>query len=239
MTNEYSVNMEETATASKIKLVVTDPDTAVTADRSQEPVSESLGNANAAPLQQARPATVQPSIQADAMDQGITDPDKVMRDLPVDEFFRVLEQSTPEQLQALIQTFEKGARTKSGSKLVQKIIEVPEGQRSILSTVLWWEWRRPLYNFAVGLAGLPSLLLLAAFGMGTPALICALIYGFVANVFYSLGAPAELVARACYKERDENYGPVLLTLGTIFSVIVTILIEVLVTCVIGFGSFIR
>ncbi len=35
-----------------------------------------------------------------------------MRDLPADEFFRVLEQATPEQLQAIIHSFEKGARTK-------------------------------------------------------------------------------------------------------------------------------
>ncbi len=240
MTNEYSVNLDETSTARKIKLVVTDSDPDVDPDVSQdtgsESVGKSVGQANAAPSQQS-PAQVQPTIQTDSISQDITDPDKVMRDLPVDEFFRVLEQSTPEQLQTLIQTFEKGARTKGGSKLLQKVIEVPQEPRSIISILVWWEWRRPLYNVALCLAGLPSILILTLFGI-TPlaTLTCALCYMVFANICYTLGTPAEVVARACWKEKAANYGPVLLTLGTIFSVLLTIVLEVLVIAVVAINS---
>jgi hypothetical protein len=47
-------------------------------------------------------------------------------------------------------------------------------------------------------------------------------YGIGANLCYCLGAPAELVAKACWKENTQPYGPVLLTLGLIFSVLLTI-----------------
>jgi hypothetical protein len=119
---------------------------------------------------------------------------------------------------------------------LQKIFDVPKGPRSVFSTLWWWECRRPLYNLAVVLAGLPSLLILSVFGMGHSVIFAALFYAFFANVCYCLGAPAELVARACWKERAENYGPVLLILGTIFSVILTVFLELLVCAIFILGS---
>jgi hypothetical protein len=193
-----------------------------------------------APNTPPTPISNQPDSDSDEISDVIMDPEKLMRDLPVDEFFRVLEQSSPEQLQKLIHTFEKGARTKSGSKLVQKLISVPPEPRSLFSIVMWWEFRRPLYNIAVGLAGLPSLFLLKMLGEPMTAfVICAIFYGIFANVCYSLGTPAEMVAKACWKEKAENYGPVLLTLGTIFSVLLTIAIELIVISIVACGLMIR
>ncbi|CAN5401766.1 hypothetical protein BH10CYA1_BH10CYA1_00530 [soil metagenome] len=213
MTKEQTVNVDEVTSASKIKLVVT--------DICSEAHESSVPSA---------------PVEFDASN-AIDDPDKVMRELPVDEFFKVLEQSTPEQLQNLIRTFEKGARTKGGTKLLQRVIEVQKEPRSLLSILMWWEMRRPLYNIAVGLAGLPAAFALIVL-FGHPLMfvfISALAYMFFANICYSLGTPAELVARTCYKDKAETYGPVLLTLGTIFSVLLTFMIEFAVVALVGLG----
>jgi len=235
MTNEKSVNVDEITSASKIKLVVTD----IASELSEAaPAATSGGLTSEASIPATPPATAPSESNATSANE-IADPDKVMRDLPVDEFFRVLEQSTPEQLQKLIHTFEKGARTKGGTKLLQKVIEVPKEPRSALSILLWWEWRRPLYNIAVGLAGLPSVIAIALF-FGTPfvvAVLCGLFFLFWANICYSLGTPAEMVARTCYKDNARTYGPVLLTLGTIFSVVLTIVLELIVLAFLSFGAF--
>lgn len=156
--------------------------------------------------------------------------------LPVDEYFDLLEEATPEQLQLIIHSFEKVSRTKSGASLLQKIIAVPQGRRSLFSILMWWESRRPVYNIIVGLAGLPSILLLSLFGMGHAAVVAAFVYAICANICYCLGAPAEVVARACYKQNAETYAPVLFTLGTIFSVVLTVLLELLVFAALVFGA---
>lgn len=156
--------------------------------------------------------------------------------LPVDEYFDLLEEATPEQLQLIIHSFEKVSRTKSGASVLQKIIAVPQGRRSLFSILMWWESRRPVYNIIVGLAGLPSILLLSLFGMGHAAVVAAFVYAICANICYCLGAPAEVVARACYKQNAETYAPVLFTLGTIFSVVLTVLLELLVFAALVFGA---
>ena len=247
MTKEQTVNVDEVTSASKIKLVVTDielevSDTSV-AQAASTPVSASTPAPAPTPLAPVlTPANVEAKIPANApveFDNTIDDADKVMRELPVDEFFKVLERSTPEQLQKLIHTFEKGARTKGGTKLLQKVIEVQKEPRSLLSILMWWEMRRPLYNIAVGLAGLPSVFVLV-FLFGQPlmlVLISALAYMFLANLCYSLGTPAESVARTFYKDKAETYGPVLLTLGTIFSVLLTFMSEFAVVALMAFGLF--
>ncbi len=119
------------------------------------------------------------------------------------------------------------------------MIKVPEGPRSLISTLLWWECRRPLYNVVVCLAGLPSVLILSLFGMGQVAIFAALVYAFFANICYCLGAPAEIVARVCFKEKAANNAPVLLTLGTVFSVLLTVTIELLVCAVFVLSRFPR
>jgi hypothetical protein len=158
----------------------------------------------------------------------INDVEKLMTTVPLDDFFKALEAATPAQLQSLVGTLEKGSKSKDGSDLWMKLIDVPAaGTRSIVSVLWWWECRRWLYNFCVGLIGLPFALLVGLLAHTVPNIAWALMagivcYGIAANLCYSLGAPAELVARGCWKQRGEPYGPVLFTLGLIFSVILTI-----------------
>lgn len=147
--------------------------------------------------------------------------------LSADDYLRALENSTPEQLQALIQSFEAES-TMGGSMLFKKVLNVPRGPRSMFAAMYWWEVRRPVYNLAVCLSGLPSILILSMFGSGIPALGAAVIYLFCANICYCLGVPAEVVARTFCKEKAENAAPVLLTLGTTFSVILTVFLQVLI-----------
>ncbi len=240
MTKEQTVNVDEVISANKIKLVVTDIESE-TPESSVASVPTTAAPAPVAAVEVAKPISINVDDKTLPLefDNAIDDPDKVMRELPVDEFFKVLERSTPEQLQNLIHTFEKGARTKGGTKILQKVIEVQKEPRSLLSILMWWEMRRPLYNIAVGLAGLPAAFALVLL-FGQPmmiVLINALAYMFFANLCYSLGTPAELVARTCYKDKADTYGPVLLTLGTVFSVLLTFVTEFAVVALIALGLF--
>lgn len=258
MTNDKTVNVEKITSANKIKLVVTDADQADASMQSVTPAAavslepesdvklesnvnrESSANPHISAEQESN-ADQQSNIEQEnnAHVHEIADADKVMRELPVDEFFQVLERATPEQLQALIHTFEKGARTRGGTAILRRVIEVPKGHRSMMSIVAWWEWRRPLYNLVVGLSGVPSVLVLwLIFGVPLMVVVMSgLAYLFLANICYTLGTPAEIVARTCYKEKAETYGPVLLTLGTIFSVVLTIALEIVVLGLMCLGTF--
>lgn len=253
MTSEKSVNVDEITSINKIKLVVTDA-VAETADgatqttpSSQPPSSSQSATAiKPTPAMQQEPAVTQPAsarsesdVETEKIANEIANPEKLMRELPVDEFFRVLEQATPEQLQTLIHTFERGARTRGGAAILKKVIEVPKEPRNLMSIIAWWEWRRPLYNLIVGLSGLPSVIALSLFfglhlGLTVMSGLC---YLFFANICYTLGTPAEVVARTCYKDKAETYGPVLLTLGTIFSVILTVTLELAVLGLMLLGAF--
>ncbi len=228
MTNDKTVNVEKITSANKIKLVVTDADEADDSAQSVTP-----------PAAVSLEPQSDVKLESNANVHEIADVDKVMRELPVDEFFQVLERATPEQLQALIHTFEKGARTRGGTAILRRVIEVPKGHRSMMSIVAWWEWRRPLYNLVVGLSGVPSVLILwLIFGVPFMVVVMSgLAYLFLANICYTLGTPAEIVARTCYKEKAETYGPVLLTLGTIFSVVLTIALEIVVLGLMCLGTF--
>lgn len=159
----------------------------------------------------------------------------VVDGLSADDYLKTLEESTPEQLQALIQSFETKSTT-GGSKVLQKVLSAPQGKRSLLSALYWWECRRLVYTFALCLSGLPSILILALFGNGIPALGAAAIYVFFANICYCLGAPAEFVARFFCKEKADNIAPVLLTLGTVFSVILTVFLQVVILGMMAISS---
>lgn len=102
------------------------------------------------------------------------------------------------------------------------------------SILRWWESRRPLYNVCVGATGLASLgtaVLFAALpphplplptALGGVAVGVAL-YGVLANVCYSLGAPADILLRRFLGDRAAAAGPVLFRYGFVFSIGLTLL----------------
>ncbi|MBX9950048.1 MAG: hypothetical protein K2Y39_12845 [Candidatus Obscuribacterales bacterium] len=235
MANEHPGEHDEVVSEHKVKLVTADPGTLAI----NEKLAEVVGG-NTAGADRGRPQSV--SVKESATlgsaasivntSAGVRpDPQRIMHELSSDEFFKVLEESTPEQLQALIHTFEKGSATTGSASFFRRIVEVPAGKRSIFSIFLWWESRRLAYNLIVGLSGLPSVLILSLFGLAFPAAIATFFYALCANVCYCLGAPAEIIAGAVWKEKANHSGSVLLTLGTIFSVILTVFLELLVLCI--------
>jgi hypothetical protein len=96
---------------------------------------------------------------------------------------------------------------------------------STTEVVMWWESRRALYNAAVGAAGTLSLIALALVAHMPPELMLmgTLVYGFMANVGYTLGPVADLILRRALGERADVIGPVLFRYGFIFSLGLTLL----------------
>ena len=97
---------------------------------------------------------------------------------------------------------------------------------SAWTVVGWWERRRVSYNAAVGVTGLFTLAVVGALGMLPPlvgVLTIVAVYGVLANVFYSLGAVADLVARRIGGPDWAPVGPTLFRYGFVFSVGLTLL----------------
>ncbi len=106
--------------------------------------------------------------------------------------------------------------------------------------ILWWEKRRWLYNGLVGSAGIVAIVVLGLFsavtgsdcGLPDPPLalvVFAVAYGVAANVFYTIGCLAELVARAtALASNSRDLGVAAFTLGTAGSVVVTLAPAILI-----------
>ncbi len=102
--------------------------------------------------------------------------------------------------------------------------------RTTLSVIAWWEERRLAYNAAVGAAGLASLATIALTNLlpplSRPAAIPwagVLIYGILANVFYSLGPVVDACICRTWGDRYAPIGATLFRYGFAFSVGLTLL----------------
>jgi hypothetical protein len=102
------------------------------------------------------------------------------------------------------------------------------------SVLKWWESRRPLYNVCVGAAGLTSLGAATVLALLPPhplpfplpwvnVLGGVAMYGVLANLCYTLGAPADLILRRILGDRAAAAGPVLFRYGFVFSLGLTLL----------------
>ncbi len=101
--------------------------------------------------------------------------------------------------------------------------------RSPLQVIGWWERRRLMYNVSVGVAGLLTLGVGAALGMllspGTmpSEVVGVIVYGFLANVCYTLGPVADLMLRRTIGIRAPDIAPVMFRYGYVFSIGLTLL----------------
>ena len=106
------------------------------------------------------------------------------------------------------------------------------------SIFLWWEKRRPIFNLVVGLTGLVtcSVFFLTGYvsekmtgvAVGIPdppifAFFGIILYAVAANVCYTVGPIAELIALRRWKQRAGAFGEIAFFLGMIASVIVTLI----------------
>ncbi|MFN8653741.1 MAG: hypothetical protein U0133_17680 [Gemmatimonadales bacterium] len=121
--------------------------------------------------------------------------------------------------------------TQNGSLVERYLFSPLYTPRSFWSVVGWWERRRLFYNVAVGLAGLvttATALLLNVLTPGTPGptgppLMLIPVYALAANLFYSLGAPIDLLLRRRLKEDAGPVAQALFRYGLAFSVGLTLL----------------
>ena len=105
--------------------------------------------------------------------------------------------------------------------------------RDTWSVIKWWESRRPLYNLAVGTAGVVSLsamwlsAVLHPFPMPMDfwpeGLVVVGVYGLAANLCYSLGAPIDLVLRRILGDRAPAVSAAMFRYGFVFSIGLTLL----------------
>ena len=110
--------------------------------------------------------------------------------------------------------------------------------RSASQTIGWWEARRAPFNLVVGIGGVASGALVSVVGLGNfllfngdfavpdPPLLpvfFVIFYVFVANLCYTGGWVGELVVRAAWPEQTDRFATLRLSLGLLFSVLVTLL----------------
>src|SRR5262245_20876311 len=119
----------------------------------------------------------------------------------------------------------------------------PTGALPYGAVVLWWEARRVPYNAIVGVTGLLSSAVMVAvaftceslggapIGLPDPpafAIVGVLLFGVLANVCYTGGWITELVVAKVWAIDTSRFGPIAFTLGTVFSVLLTLAPAVLV-----------
>lgn len=102
--------------------------------------------------------------------------------------------------------------------------------RSAWSVFRWWEARRPIFNLWVGAAGLFSLSVIVIASRlpphpvhGSIPVVPIIVYGALANIFYTLGPIGDLALRRMLGARGHAVGPVLFRYGFVFSVGLTLL----------------
>ena len=106
----------------------------------------------------------------------------------------------------------------------------PYQSQTTWSLLRWWEGRRLTYNAAVGAAGLFSRAIVALVsalpptpaGFGVP-LGAVLIYGILANLFYSFGPLADILVHRWWGRNYSAVGPALFRYGFVFAVGVSLL----------------
>ena len=113
----------------------------------------------------------------------------------------------------------------------------PTGAMPYGAVVLWWEARRVPYNAIVGLTGLISSAVMVAvaftcesrggapIGLPDPpafAIVAVVLYGLLANVCYTGGWITDVVVAKVWAVDTSRFGPIAFTLGTVFSVLLTL-----------------
>src|SRR5262252_4322050 len=119
----------------------------------------------------------------------------------------------------------------------------PTGALPYGAVVLWWEARRVPYNAIVGVTGLISSAVMVAvaftcesrggapIGLPDPpafAIVAAVLYGVLANVCYTGGWITELLLARVWAVDTSRFAPIAFTLGTAFSVFLTLVPAVLI-----------
>ncbi len=118
-----------------------------------------------------------------------------------------------------------------------RLFQRQEGQMNSLQIILWWEARRLFFNIVVGIAGVITVFTMLFSAMiadklfnepiGWPdppifAIIGVVVYAIGANVCYTVGWLAELIAREVWGDKAKSFAEISFTLGVIFSFLLTL-----------------
>ena len=120
-------------------------------------------------------------------------------------------------------------RSTAVSALTRLLFPAPAEVRSTASIFRWWESRRLTFNVIVGATGMVTLAamnliallppLSVRLGVFWPGII---LYGFFANLFYSLGFVTEAAMQRVWHDETPRVGPALFRQGLVFSVGLTL-----------------
>lgn len=128
--------------------------------------------------------------------------------------------------------------------LAWRLFSRREDALSTFDIIKWWELRRVPYNLAVGAAGIFTLVVTVAVAaiaseklgepLGLPdppiiAVFAVLGYGIGANICFTGGWLAEIVARKIWQDRVGAFAQISFTLGFVFSILLTLAPAVLFT----------
>ncbi len=108
---------------------------------------------------------------------------------------------------------------------LQTLFSIPDGERTFMQVLFWWELRRVAFNAILAITGIVSLTLFALFVDGwfdfiSPPLLPTLFFVTVSNFFYTGGWLAETVLRLLNRKRVGNFGPRAFKYGLLFSMFV-------------------
>jgi len=120
---------------------------------------------------------------------------------------------------------------------------VREEKRPWYRIILWWELRRIAYNLLVGLVGFISLSLFICIAskhpkdfQNGPEPFSVIIFAIGANVCYTGGWIWELAARLLWKEKAMHFGPIMFSLGLIFSMLAALAPSLVITGIYCFSN---
>ena len=118
------------------------------------------------------------------------------------------------------------------SALTRVLFPAPAEVRNTVGIFRWWESRRLTFNVVVGATGLVTLAALEVLARLPPfsttlrlpmLLPGVVVYGVLANLFYSFGFLTEAVMQRAWRDETPRVGPPLFRQGLIFSVGLTLL----------------
>jgi hypothetical protein len=127
--------------------------------------------------------------------------------------------------------------------LTRFFFRAPYSAPSTGEIVRWWESRRPFYNLAVLMAGVTSLtaVFVAELLLGEGAARIPwggiMVYGFLANLLYTLGPIADTIVMRTWGRDYSEVGPTMFRYGFVFAVGLTLLPVPLVALRVILGLF--
>jgi hypothetical protein len=100
-----------------------------------------------------------------------------------------------------------------------------EQDKSLLAAFAWWEKRRLVYNLIIGSTGILCIFILSLLPfLSIIDLFGVILYGIIANMFYSLGFLIEVATKHYFRSKIDftEKRKALFGIGLILSILITI-----------------